>query len=138
MFLLNRFVSHTQTSSLLNKTNKPSPSAPGASRSRPPSCREADGGPIPLRTPPDLRRGTAPSWGRATRSQSPPHCAHVSPSASSPFVWIFHPETPVLGEAGGSWRLIWPQTSSSGQAAVPASLLPVWSSRGFSAGFARS
>lgn len=116
-----------------------SPSAPAASRSRPPSCREAVGGLTPLRTPPGLRRGTAPSWGRATRSQSPPRCVHVSPSASSPFVWIFHPETAAPGEAGGPGWSVGPQTSSSGRSAVSLrSPAGVWSSRGFSGGCVRS
>lgn len=93
-------------------TNKPSPSAHGASQSRPPCCWVAVGGPSPLRTPPGLRRGTAPSWGRVTRSQSPPRCVRVSPPASSLFVWMFPPETPALGEVGGRWQLVRPQTSS--------------------------
>lgn len=98
---------------------KPSPYAPAASQSRRPSCREVVGGPTPLPTPPGLRIDTAPSWGMAMRSPSPPRCVRSSPSASSPFVWLLHPEKQVPGEAGGSWRLFWPPRSSSVPAAFP-------------------
>lgn len=120
---------------LLNRGNDRSPSDPGALRSRPPSCQEAVGGPTPLLTLPSPKREAAPSWEKARRSQSPPHCVYVSPSASSPFDLMFHSGTSGSAKAGGQWWSVWPQMSFSGQAGASVrshlGVLHIWNPHGF-------